>query len=79
MWKSKRFGKSLETFGSRIFFLSFLKSIAWYGFCYYGFLVVLNLFRNVLFKVITKFYKHCCIKEAVYYKLVSCGPKKSIG
>jgi hypothetical protein len=32
--KSPRFGKSLETFGSQIFFLRFLKSIGWYGFSY---------------------------------------------
>jgi hypothetical protein len=46
----------------RGFFWSFLKSIAWYGFCY-GFLVVLNLFHNILFKAITKYYKHCFIKK----------------
>ncbi len=39
-------GKSLKTFGSRIFFLIFLKSIGWYGFSY-GFLVVLT-FEYVL-------------------------------
>ncbi len=42
-WKSQKFGKSLGTFGSRIFVLRFLKSIDWYGFSY-GFLVVLTLF-----------------------------------
>jgi hypothetical protein len=30
--KSQRFGESLETFGSRIFFFRFLKSIGWYEF-----------------------------------------------
>jgi hypothetical protein len=35
-----------------IFFLRFLKSIDWYGFSY-GFLIVLDCFINVLFKVIT--------------------------
>jgi hypothetical protein len=43
-WKSQRFGKSLETFDARIFFLRFVKSIGWYGL--YGFLVVLNLFQK---------------------------------
>jgi hypothetical protein len=40
--------------------LRFLKSIGWYGFSY-GFLVVLNLFHQYLFKVITnlKFKKSC--------------------
>jgi hypothetical protein len=40
------------------FFLELFKihSLAWI-------LIVLNLFHNVLFKVITKFYKHCFIKE----------------
>ncbi len=42
-WQSQRFGKSLKTFGLRIFFLEILKSIGWNGFSY-GFLVVLNLF-----------------------------------
>ncbi len=46
--KSQRFGKSRKTFGSRIFFLSVLKSIGWYGFPY-GFLAVLNLFIIVSF------------------------------
>ncbi len=57
-WKSQTFSKSLETFGSRIFLLRFLKSIGWYGFSF-GFLVVLMCFINVLFKFITnlKFYK----------------------
>jgi len=45
--KSQRFSKSLETFGSRIFFLRCLKSIGWYGFSY-GFLAVLNLFHQFL-------------------------------
>ncbi len=34
-WKSQIFGKSLESFGSQIFFLRFLKSIGWYGFFLY--------------------------------------------
>jgi hypothetical protein len=44
-WKSQKFGKSLETFDSHIFVLKFLKSIGSYGFSY-GFLVVLNFFRQ---------------------------------
>ncbi len=63
-WKSQRFGKSLKTFGSRIFSLIFLKSIGWYGFSY-GFLVVLNLFIQciALSYYYFKFDKHCFIKH----------------
>jgi hypothetical protein len=43
--KSQKFGKSHETFDSRIFFLKFSKSVGWYGF-YYGFLVVFNVFHQ---------------------------------
>jgi hypothetical protein len=53
--KSQRFGNSLETFGSQIFFLRFLKSIGWYGFSY-GFLVVFNLFLQCFVKVITNLH-----------------------
>jgi hypothetical protein len=45
VWKSQRLGKNLETFGSQIFFLRFLKAIDWYGFSY-GVLVVLNLLHK---------------------------------
>ncbi len=41
----KHLAKSLDTFGSQIFFLRFLKSIGWWGFSY-GFLVVLNFFHQ---------------------------------
>jgi hypothetical protein len=43
--KSQRFGKSLETSGSRIFFLRFLKSLGWYGFSY-GVLADMHLFNQ---------------------------------
>jgi hypothetical protein len=33
-WKSQTFGKRLKTFGLRILFFGFLKSIGWYGFSY---------------------------------------------
>ncbi len=71
-----KIGKSLETFGSRIDFLRFLKSIGWYGFPY-GFLVVLNLFHkfyclklllvnmtNAILSKTTRYsylWKHICI------------------
>jgi hypothetical protein len=32
LWKSQRFGKNLEIFGSRTFSRYFYKSIDWYGF-----------------------------------------------
>jgi hypothetical protein len=70
-------GKRLKTFGSRIFFLIFVKSISWFGFSF-GFLVVLNLFINVLFKVISnlKFTAAVLSKtpaEAVlYHEMASC-------
>ncbi len=31
VWKLQRFGKNLETFGKRIFFLRFLKSVGCFG------------------------------------------------
>jgi hypothetical protein len=49
-WKSQRFGKNLEAFGSRIFFLKFLKSTGWYGFSY-GFLVVLKPFHQCFVQI----------------------------
>ncbi len=52
-WKSQTFGKSLETFCLRIFFLRYLKSLGLYGF-FYGFLVVLNLFHQNISKKLTK-------------------------
>ena len=46
-WKSQRSGKSLETFGSRIFFLRFLKSIlAGMDFPMDFWLYVINLFHQ---------------------------------
>jgi hypothetical protein len=47
--KSQTFGKSLETFGSRIYFLRFFKSIGWYRF-----LAVLNLCHQNLSKKLSK-------------------------
>jgi hypothetical protein len=57
-WNSQTFGKGLETFGSRIFFLRFLKFLGWYGFSY-EFLAALNAFHQCLFNVMTNliFYK----------------------
>ncbi len=60
MCKSQGFGKSLETSGSRIFFLRFLKSIGWYGFSY-GFLPVLNLFHQCFILICTNIHSiKCC-------------------
>jgi hypothetical protein len=44
-------GKSLETFGTRIFFLRFLKSKGLYGF-FYGFLFVFNEAVTCTFSVL---------------------------
>jgi hypothetical protein len=57
--KSQRFGKSLETSGSRIFFLRYLKSIGCYGFSY-GFLAVLNLFHQCFILIFTNIHSIKC-------------------
>jgi hypothetical protein len=58
--KSQRFSESLETFGSRVFFLRFFKSIGWYGFSY-GFLTVLNLFHQCFILICTNIHSiKCC-------------------
>ncbi len=63
-WKSQIFGKSLKTFGFRIFFLEIFKSTGWYGFPY-GFWLFWMCFINFLFKfnINLKFYKRCFIKD----------------
>ncbi len=76
-WKSPRFGKSLETFGSRTFFCRFLKSLRWYGFSY-RFLVVLNLVHQY-FVLKTLFYQRPPLEAYLYHRMVSCAPKKSTG
>ncbi len=62
--KTQRFGKSLATFGSQIFFSRFFKSMGWYGFSY-GFLIVLNMFHQCFIQsyYYFKFSKHCFITE----------------
>jgi hypothetical protein len=63
-WKSQRFGVSLETFGSWIFFLEIFKilRLVWIFLWIFGFFICLI---NVLFNVITnfKFDKCCFIKD----------------
>ncbi len=64
---TKIWQKSLETFGSRIFFLRCLKSITvgWYTFSYW-FLVVLNLFQPCFVITNFKFDKHCFVKDYLW-------------
>ncbi len=79
---NKHFGKSLETFGSWIFFLGFFITISWYGFSYW-FLVVLNVFHQCFVDSNNpKFNKRCFIKEGLQKHfciigLVSCAPKRN--
>jgi hypothetical protein len=77
-WKSQRFDKSLETFGSQIFFLRFLKSIGWYGFSY-GFFVVLNLFHLFFALSYYTFDKHkTTFGSILCHLMVSCAPTQSL-
>ncbi len=63
-WKSQTFSKSLETFGSQIFFFKVVKPIGRYRFSY-------GFFKNVLHLCFVesyyncKFYKGCSVNHTV--------------
>jgi hypothetical protein len=65
--ESQQFGKSLETFGSKIFFLRFKKTIGWYGFSYV-FLAVLDIFHQcfILFWTNNHSFKCYFIKDCLW-------------
>jgi hypothetical protein len=72
--KSQTFGKSLETFGSQIYFLRFLNPKGWYGF-FYEFLVVFNLFHQNLSK---KLIEKATSKENEKGKQIPSPPERNI-
>ena len=61
-WKSQTFGKTLEAFGSRIFFLRFLISIGWSEFSH-GFLVVAQCINYSLLPP-----PHCTVVHILFKK-----------